>query len=158
LSPRYAAGEDPRPLVRALGGGLLGALALLLLDRLVVVPGLGQWSWPTMLAGRVLGDASLVAAGVALLALLSCSVALLFAYGQMRRFLPGPAWWRGACVGLIVWLMAGPALLPLYVPWLSLAASPATAFTQAALLVAETAAGAVLCGAVIGIFNPSRPC
>jgi hypothetical protein len=156
LSPRYAAGEDPRPLVRALAGGLLGATAALCVDRLVFVPGLGTWSWPALLAGRFLGDRSSTAAGCALLVVVTCAIALLLAYGQVRRFLAGPAWWRGACVGLIAWLMAGPVVLPAYLPVLGAVAEPTMAFGQAALLVAETCMGAVLCGVVIGGLNPPR--
>lgn len=155
LAPRYAPGEDPAPLLRAVVGGVLAATVALGVDRLVGGPGPDGWIWPSTLADLLLRDAGATGAGIAIGIVLAALGGLVYAYGQVRRFLPGPAWMKGAAAGAIAWLALAPALLPRASAWLS-SAGAAGATAQASVAVLETLAGALLAGIVLGVANPPR--
>lgn len=155
LAPRYAPGEDPAPLLRAVAGGVVAAAVALGVDRLVGGPGPDGWIWPSALADLLLGDATSIGTGIALTVVLAAFGGLVYAYGQVRRFLPGPSWLKGAAAGAVVWLALAPVLLPRAPGWLS-SAGAAEATAQASVVVLETLAGALLAGIVLGVANPPR--
>lgn len=175
LAERYRPGEDLRPLLGGLVGGLLGALALLLLDRVwptaplaTFDPGPETWVslppgglWPALWADAILGDAVPGPAGTALLLVAATLAAWVFVYGQVRRFLPGPTILRGACWGLALWLLVCPFLVPRAAPWLAgagAAGAPAVPLLPAAIGIwAETLVGLLVYGIVVSLLNPARP-
>lgn len=158
LASRYSPGEDARPLVRALSGGVIGAAAALLVDG-VIAAALGRDSLlPGLLGMSMTDSASAVAAGRALLVAVACLASLVYAYGQVRRFVPGPGWLKGAGCGFCVWAIAAPALLPDAAGSLVRSGAPAgLATAEAALVAAGALAAALACGTIIGAFSPPRP-
>lgn len=162
LAPRYAPGEDVVPLVRAVGGGGLGALAALLVDR--IWPSLAGriWLWPALAASVAVGDPGASAIGVWLVLGAAVLASVVFAYGQFRRFVPGRPVAAGLAWGGLVWLVAAPVLLPRAAAWLgapSGAAAPAPAASlvvPALVAVAESVVTVAVWSAVLGVTNPSR--
>lgn len=153
LERRHDRGEDIGPLLGAVGGGLAGGVLALVVDRLVPTPGAATLVWP-MLFAAALGDPAQTAAGLAL-GLASAGVAaVVFVYGQFRRFVPGPPVVRGIAWGLGMWLVASATLLPRAAYWLGHRA-PGAPLWSAIGLVVETAAGMAVYGAVVGVLNPT---
>jgi len=157
LSPRYRPGEDVVPLVRAVAGGAAGGMAALFLDGALGGPTAGEWTWPALLAARVVGDPSATLAGGVLAVTAAVGAGLLFAYGQLRRFVPGAPWAKGAVLACVGWAVAMAVLLPATATWTADAGPAAgTAAAHAAWRMAKTLLGAVACGAIVGAANPSR--
>jgi hypothetical protein len=156
LTPRYAPGEDVEPLVRALGGGALGVLMALALDGLVVSAPDVRWALPALLAQAVGGDRTATALGTAVVVVLGLCGGLLFAYGQVRRFLPGRSWVAGAAWGAGAWLLAAGALLPSTVDWHAIGGvpEPARVLAMASLVTVETLAAGLAYGTIVGVLNP----
>jgi hypothetical protein len=159
LAPRYAAGEDIMPLVRAGIGGLAGAGAALALDWLVHPPGLPRLVWPALWASAAGAGPAATTVGVAIALVLAVLAALVFVYGQFRRFVPGRPAVAGMAWAALLYLFTVPALVPWAVVWLTAAGAPEAdlALRAAAGLVLETAVTLALYGAVVGVVNPARP-
>jgi hypothetical protein len=156
LARRYSPGENVAPLLRALAGGLAGALLALALDWVVpsaAAPGL---AWPSLIASAV-AETPRPSMGLAIGLAAASLAALAFAYGQFRRFIPGPAWLAGIAWGMGLWLVAAPMLLPGATFWQEFAASGSTTvpLLPALGLVFETTAGIALYGAAVGFLNPA---
>jgi hypothetical protein len=160
LAERYAPGEDVSPLLRSVGAGLAGALLALGIDWLIPTPPLGAPVWPVVVSAAAIGDPSNLVAGVVILLLLAVVAAIIFTYGQFRRFVPGPPLVVGVVWASALWLVAGPLLLPRAAGWLSMAAgptSPLTVIGRTALIALELTAGMAAYGVVLGALNPRRP-
>jgi hypothetical protein len=162
LAPRYAPGEDVRPLLRAVGGGAAGVAAALLLDRVLPTSPGRPWLWPGLAADAAVGAPGATVTGVAIVAAVAVIAAVVFAYGQFRRFVPARPVIAGLVWSALAWLVAAPVLLPRAAVWLgpgSAAASPQSASAllgPAALLVAESLATFAVWGALVGWANPGR--
>jgi hypothetical protein len=157
LGPRYAPGEDVGPLVRGLGGGLLGGAAGLLLDRLVVSPGGFTWLWPALFGSAVWGDPTATAAGAAVSLTLAGALGLVFVYGQVRRFVPGRPIGAGMAWGAVIALGALAGLLPRSAAWMaSPGVTPARLMGMSAAAMAEVVVTALVYGAIVGWLNPRR--
>lgn len=158
LAPRYAPGEDIRPLVRGGLGGLAGVALALGLDWAIAVPGLPRLVWPALWATVVGAGTAALPVGLAVLAALGVLAALAFVYGQFRRFVPGRPVLPGLAWGGLVWLLVMPLLVSQAVAWLAAAGAPEVdlALSAAAGLGLETLLGAALYGAVVGVTNPAR--
>jgi len=181
LDARYAPGEDVGPLLRAIAGGLAGGAMALVLDRAIPAPALatldtglrlaaplpGGWLWPALLADAALGQPRQTAAGAAIALTAATLAALVYAYGQFRRFVPGPPGARGIAWALCVGLAAVPALVPRAAGWLAVGvggiATGATGATSPAGWLVATASvwlkiglGLVAYGWVLGVLNPPR--
>ena len=156
LMLRYSPGEDARPLLGALAGGIVGAVLALAVDRIIPSPAPGQLIWPALmtaalpLGGTVAGAALLVAAAVL--------AALVFVYGEFRRFVPGPPWAAGVAWGVVAVAVVGSALLPRAAPWLSgpEGADATHVVAAASLVVLEVTIGLLLYGICVGVLNPRR--
>jgi hypothetical protein len=151
LAPRYAPGEDVAPLVRALGGGLAGGLAALAADLVLPNPAPGGLVWPALWADAVVGDPDALGVGLAATLGVAMLAALVFAYGQFRRFVPWRAGLRGLVWGLAMGLPVGTLLLPRAVAWLPV--EPVAAAAAAGLTVVDLALGLTLYGVVVGQLN-----
>ncbi|HQZ70549.1 MAG TPA: hypothetical protein PK826_04340 [Anaerolineae bacterium] len=152
LAARFAPGEAAGPLLRALAGGLLGALAALAVDRIWPEPflALGQDAdgrllrlpyellLPSLLADQLLGQPDRWGLGLLAFALSLMLVNFVYVYGQFRRFIPGGDLWRGLAWGLLMALLSAGTLLPRVGAWLE----PAFLDRGAGLQLA--AAGAVV--------------
>ncbi len=152
LEARYAPGEAAGPLLRALAGGLLGALVALAVDRIWPEPflALGQDAdgqllrlpfallLPALLADHLLGQPERWALGLLAFALGLMLVNFVYVYGQFRRFVPGGDHWRGLAWGSLVALLGAGTLLPRVGAWLEPAVQDRGAGLQlaAAALVA----------------------
>jgi hypothetical protein len=158
LAPRYAPGEDAGPLLRALVGGLVGASAALALDWLLPVTGLPRLVWPALWSEAVGGTFGDTGLGVAAVLTLGVLAALVYAYGQFRRFVPAVPALAGVAWGVLLWLLAAPLLLPGAAGWLASAGAPepGLALTAGVGLVAETLVGMAVYGAIVGVTNPPR--
>ena len=158
LSARYARGEDVRPLLRMVAGGLLGSLLALGLDWVVPTPVPGGLIWPVLAAGPSAGAPDRLVIGGAIVVLVGVLAAALYVYGQVRRFLPGPSALKGTLYGLALWLLVMPALVARLVGWLGLAASPSDSrlVLRAALLLTEMLLGLLVYGLAVGLLNPRR--
>lgn len=158
LSARYAPGEDVRPLLRMVAGGLLGSLLALGLDRLVPTPVPGGMIWPILAAGASAGAPDRTGLGSAIVVLGGVLAAALYVYGQVRRFLPGPSALRGALYGLALSLLALPVLAVRAAGWLGLVASPSDSqlVLRAALVLAEMLLSLLVYGLMVGLLNPRR--
>ena len=157
LSRRYSPGEDAAPLLRALAGGLIGALLALAIDWLVPSGCAGSSAW-TALVASAFGGRVAASTGVAVALVATLSAAVAFAYGQFRRFVPGPPWLAGIVWSGAVWLVVGPMLLPGAAAWegFAPAANGLPPLLPALGLVAETALGVIVYGAVVGYLNPAH--
>jgi hypothetical protein len=158
LAPRYAPGEDILPLVRGSLGGLMGVALALAVDWLLPVPGLPRLVWPALWASVAGAGMGATGVGVAVLVALGVLAALAFVYGQFRRFVPGRPVVPGIAWGLLLWLLALPALAPRAVAWLASAGAPEPdlAVRAAAGLVLETVLSLAVYGAAVGVVNPAR--
>ena len=81
LAPRYAPGEDIRPLLRAGLGGSLGVTAALVVDGLITATDLPRWLGPAVWADAVTADPSRWPVGLATMVSLGLAAALVYAYG-----------------------------------------------------------------------------
>lgn len=172
LDARYAPGEDIRPLVRSIGGGLLGGALALGVDRLIatralaivdpgrefIVPLPQGMVWPAVWADAVLGDPLQIGAGAAIALIVATLAAFAYVYGQFRRFVPATPALRGLAWGAVLWLLAAPALLPRTAVWLGTGAAPSTTTSAwviaAAAVLLKTGLGLALYGLVVGWLNP----
>lgn len=173
LAARYAAGQDAGPLVRALLGGLAGAVAALLLDRLlpsgelaVFLPSAGAAEplpsgmlLPALAADLLVGDPHRLALGATAFCILMVLAGFVFGYGQFRRFVPAADALRGLAWSCLLFIALAPTLLTRALPWL--AAGPASgtgaeaAFLAASWLLLESLACLAAYGLVLGWSNPS---
>lgn len=174
LAARYAPGEAAGPLLRALAGGLLGALAALALDRIWPEPflALGQdvggqaaglpfgMLLPSLLSDQLLGQPDRWGLGLLAFALSLTLVNFVYVYGQFRRFVPGGDHWRGLTWGLLVGLLAAGSLLPRTGAWLAAGVEGRGAGLQFAAAVA-VALEFLLClaayGLTAGLISPAGP-
>ena len=156
LAPRHAPGEDARPLVASLVGGVVGVVVMLFIDRIVPSPAPNQMLWPALL-GSTLPLAS-TAGAVSVMAAAGALAALVFTYGQFRRFVPGEPWHVGLAWGSVCLAIVGPMLLPRSAPWLQASAGgdANAAVVAAALIVLEATAGLLAYGVCVGVANPRR--
>jgi hypothetical protein len=173
LAARYSAGQDAGPLVRALLGGLAGAVAALILDRLlpsgelaVFMPSAGAAEalpsgmlLPSLAADLLVGDPHRLALGATAFCILMVLATFIFGYGQFRRFVPAVDSLRGLAWSILLWFALAPSLLARALPWL--AAGPASgadagaAFLAASWLILESLACLAAYGLVVGWSNPS---
>lgn len=174
LAARYAPGEAAGPLLRALAGGLLGALAALALDRIWPEPflALGQDAGgqvaglpfgmllPSLLSDLLLGQPDRWGLGLLAFALALMLVNFVYVYGQFRRFVPGGDHWRGLVWGLLVGLLAAGSLLPRTGAWLAAGVEGRGAGLQLAAAVAVVLEF-LLClaayGLTAGLISPAGP-
>ncbi len=173
LDARFAPGEDIRPLLRSIAGGLAGGALAIAIDGLIPLAGLATFDpigqvaiplprgmiWPALWADALLGDPHQTAAGIAGGLVLATLIAFGYAYGQLRRFLPGPAWLRGLGLAAALGLIAMPVLLPRAAVWLAagMAGGGGTAaawLAGAALICAKVGLGLAVYGVVVGVLNP----
>ncbi len=146
---RWARGEDVRPLVRSLSAGVVGLGGALAIDWLV--PNGSSWA---KLGGSLTGTGT--TGGLVSVAALAVAVALLYTYGQVRRFLALPRPAGGVVFTLALWLVLGPLLL-VRATWVAPEPAAARATLAAAwLLVTETTAGVLWLGCLIGWFCTSQ--
>lgn len=172
LDSRYAPGEDIRPLIRSIAAGLIGGALALGLDRLIPPAKLATFDpagqlalplpqamlWPALWSDAVLGDPRQTAAGIAIGLIVATLAAIGFAYGQFRRFVPGPAWLRGLAWAAALGLILVPALLPRAATWLAVGMTPGTGAAgwlgAAALVLTRVGLGLVVYGLIVGVLNP----
>jgi hypothetical protein len=174
LAGRYAPGEAAGPLLRALAGGLLGALAAMALDRIWPEPFLalgqdpgGQVSGlpfgmllPSLLSDLLLGQPERWGLGLLAFTLALMLLNFVFVYGQFRRFVPGGDPWRGLTWGLLVGLLAAGSLLPRAGSWLTAGLEGRGAGLQlfgAFAVVLEFLLCAAAYGLTAGLISPGAP-
>jgi hypothetical protein len=156
LMLRYSPGEDARPLLGALAGGIVGAVLALAIDRIIPSPVPGQLIWPALMTAALpLGG---TVAGAVLLVAAAALAALVFVYGQFRRFVPGPPWAAGVVWGVVAAAVVGSTLVPRAAPWLSAqdGVDAGTTVVAASLVVLEVTIGSLLYGICVGVLNPRR--
>ncbi len=143
LVARWDPGEDVGPLLRSVAASLVGLGGALALDSLVS----NGPSWARL--GSALVGTGLTG-GVVTVSALALATALVFTYGQVRRFLVLPPLAVGVTWTLGLWIAAGPLLLA-RAHWLAPDPTAVMATLWAAcLLVGETTAGVLWFGLVLG--------
>lgn len=153
LWPRYEPGEELGPLLRGFGGGVIGGLLALTVDWIIAAAASAPWVWPTV-ASSAAGQSGDVRTGAILVLAGGVAAALVFVFGEFRRFVPGSGVVAGAVYGLIVWLVAAPLLLP-YWPVLARATDdPVAVLVLASLAVGQSFLALVAFGVVVGWMNP----
>lgn len=170
---RYAPGEDVGPLLRAVLGGVAGAAAGLAVDAAwpdrglaVITPGAAGSApvpfglvWAALWSDAVLGSATQTWAGVAIVVAVAILASGVYAYGQVRRFLPGGPVAAGLAWATACGLLGGPALLPRTARWLAAGTASggsAGELVAAAAVALELAASLAAYGVVVGLASP-RP-
>ncbi len=158
LEPRYAPGEDVVPLLRAIFGGALGVALALAVDAVMWPPDGPRWLWAVLWTGEersALGlDRTLAGATLAVGVVLG----LVYAYGQLRRFLPARPLVSGLMYGLGLWLLLWPGMLVRASRVLAPPGSPdvGSLVWAAGWVVLETLALFATFGVVVGVLNPRR--
>lgn len=155
IAARYDPGEDVRPLLRAAAGGVLGVAAALALDGVLPLSGGPRWLWSALWgsAGRATAGPDLAVTGATCVA--GILLGFVFAYGQLRRFLPRRPALAGLVYGLALWTLTWPTMLLRASRLVEPAGVPATAelLRLSAGIVLETLAGCAVFGAVLGLLN-----
>jgi hypothetical protein len=153
---RYSRGEDVRPLLGALVGGVLGASLSLVIDRLVPSPAPSDMMLPALVSSLLPFAGEGLSVGVLLVMVLAVLSALVFVYGQFRRFVPGPPWAAGVAWGVLMAVAAASALAPLAAPSIGggEVVSLAAALVGGLSVLFEIVIGAVAFGFVVGVVNP----
>ncbi len=173
LAARYAPGEAAGPLLRALGGGLLGAMAALAVDRIWPDPFLSLGSGadgqalglpaglliPSVLSDQLLGQPARWGLGILAFALGLMLINFVYVYGQVRRFVPAADQWRGLCWGLLVGLLSAGTLLPRTGLWLAAGVEGRGAGLQlaaAGAVVLEYLLALAAYGLTAGLISPAE--
>jgi mono/diheme cytochrome c family protein len=136
--PRFAPAPDAAPLLRALGGGLAGALAFLVVDLALRLPG-GAAARPELAAAvaAAAGGGADPGRGAPIVIVAGMVGGLCYVYGRFRRFVPGGTWAAGLAWGAFMFVLGA----PLFLPFVVAVAPPESAAPIAALVWGWVAVG-----------------